>query len=296
MRKLVCIMLPALVVLLVTGLAISRPEKEAPTKPLMRQWAFGFGGYRLGLTLSPLNSAVRKNLKIDHGVIVEEVLEDSPADRAGIREGDIILKLNGKQVEDVGDIREMLSSMDKAAPMDVELMREGEKLTLTVTPEKREFNWAMGGMTGNYLGVELQELDEDLASYFQVDPKAGVLVAGVEDNTPAKEAGLRSGDVITYFNGQKVDSSDDVRRMLSKLDDNETAELTILRHGKSMKIIAKPEPQKFRMHNMPDIPEIPELSALPDAREMDQLREEIDRMKDEIREMKKEDIQLTTDH
>jgi C-terminal processing protease CtpA/Prc len=286
MKKTLLIVLPGLLLLLIAGLAVSRPEKEAPMAPLLaKHWSYAFGGYRLGLNLSTLDPAIRKNLKIDGGLLVEEVLDNSPAEKAGIKEGDILLKLDGKNVEDVGDIREKLDDLDKAQPMEVELLRNSEHLKLTVTPEKRDLNIMLAGMHGNYIGVELQGLDGDLASYFQAD--AGVLVARVENDSPAKQAGIRSGDVITQFNGEKVDSADDVRRMLDKLDGQQSADLTVLRHGKSMKVTVKPEQRGLRMmDHMPEIPRIPDLRQLrelPDSKEMDDLREEIDRLKDEMK-------------
>lgn len=289
MKKHLIIVLPGLLLLLIAGLAVSRPEKEAPMAPLAsKHWSYAFGGYRLGLNLSTLDPAIKKNLKVDGGLLVEEVVENSPAEKAGIKEGDILLRLDGKNVEDVGDIRDTLNDMDKAQPMEVELLRNGEHLKLTVTPEKRDFNIMLAGMRGNYMGVQLQELDSDLATYFQAD--SGVLVARVEEDSPAKEAGIRSGDVITQFNGEKVDSPDDIHRMLDKLDESQTADLMVLRHGKSMKLTVKPEQRGLRMmDHMPEIPRIPDMEhlrqELPDTKEMDNLREEIDKLKDEMKEL-----------
>lgn len=290
MKRTLLIALPGLLLLLIAGLAISRPEKEAPMAPLpAKHWSYAFGGYRLGLNLSTLDPALKKNLKIDSGLLVEEVMDDSPAEKAGIKEGDILLKLDGGNVEDVGDIREKLQDLDKTQSMEVELLRNGEHLKLTVTPEKRDFDFVMAGMRGNYMGVELQELDADLASYFQAEGGEGVLVARVEDDSPAKEAGIRSGDIITRFNGEKVNSAEDVHRLLNKLDEKQTADLAVLRHGKSMNLTVKPEQRGLRMmDHMPELPRIPDveqLRELPDSREMDDLREEIDRLKDQMKEL-----------
>lgn len=291
MKKSLIVVLPGLLLLLLAGLALSHPEKNTPPTPLPdKQWAYAFaGGYRLGLNLSPIAPSLMKNLKIDGGLLVEDVIDDSPAEKAGIQKGDILLKLDGKNVEDVGDIREILNDLDDTKPMELDLLRDGDHLKLSVTPEKREFNFMFAGMHGNYIGVQLQELDADLASYFQADPNAGVLVARVEDDSPASKAGIRSGDIIAQFNGEKVDSADDVRRMLDKLDEKESADLTVLRHGKSLKIVVTPERRGMRMmDHMPELPRIPDverLRELPDSKEMDDLREELDQLKDQLKEL-----------
>jgi predicted metalloprotease with PDZ domain len=124
-------------------------------------------------------------------------------------------------------------------------------------------------LRGNYLGVDLQELNPDLASYFQADAKSGVLVTRVDDDSPAEKAGLRAGDIISQFNGKKVTAADDLKDALDDLKEGEDAKLTVLRHGKQQQITAHPEQRS--MHNLP---ELRALRELPDMSELqDRLRE-----------------------
>lgn len=294
MKKSFLLVLPALLVLLAAGLAISHPENAAP-QAMVKRYSFALGGFRMGLSLSEPTSAVKKSLNIDHGVIVEGVVKGSPAEEAGIKEGDVILSVNDKDVEGAEDIQEQLSSMDKPEAMDVQILRDGHPMTVTVTPEKRDFKTFMTGMQGRYLGVELQDLDPDLAQYFQVDPKAGVLVARVVEDSPAQKAGLRSGDVITSMNGKKMEDADGVREALNDLnDDNESVSISILRHGKAMNLTATPEERHFNMHDMPALSGLQNMH-LPDPETMDQLREQMENMKDDYKSMKKEEIQQLKD-
>ena len=82
------------------------------------------------------------------------------------------------------------------------------------------------------LGVRVQDLSEELAGYFGV--KAGVLVAGVEAETPAAKAGVKAGDVITAVNGQAVTEPGELRREVAKVEDGKTADLAVTRDKKPL--------------------------------------------------------------
>lgn len=293
MKKLL-VLLPILLLVLIAGVAFSRPEpaESTPNYPQRRFWeSFPRSGIRLGVVLADDEPGSRKG-----GVRVERVVPDSPADQAGLKDGDVILRLDGERVSSPRDVREYLKGMDEPKEMQVEIERDGKPLTIQVTPEKRDvMRMAFGG--GVYLGVNLQELDKDLASYFQVDPNAGVLVTRVEPNSPAEKAGLRSGDVLTHVNGEKIGTPSDVVNKLDDVNEGDSLEITILRHGSEKKLTAQPEKREGFMGEMPDMPEIhrmlrdnPEFQQGMDDlhKQMDQLREEMQMRKDDLRKMKDE--------
>lgn len=87
------------------------------------------------------------------------------------------------------------------------------------------------------LGVRVQDLSEELASYFGV--KTGVLVSGVDAETPAAKAGVKAGDVITAVNGQAVADPGELRREMAKVDDGKTVDLTVTRDKKALNLKAE---------------------------------------------------------
>ena len=87
------------------------------------------------------------------------------------------------------------------------------------------------------LGVRVQDLSEDLAGYFGV--KTGVLVSGVDAETPAAKAGIKAGDVITAVNGQQVSEPGDLRREVSKVEDGKTVDLAVTRDKKALSLKAE---------------------------------------------------------
>jgi C-terminal processing protease CtpA/Prc len=286
MKKAFLIGLPiAAVLFLIVGLAYSNPEPQSPPPPHRPSWeSFPRSGFRLGVVLSDDNGDAK-------GVAIEKILPDSPADKAGLQEGDILVRIDGERIQTARDVREMLRSLEGTKDLQVEILRDGQPVTVTVTPEKREFP-SFPRMGGRYLGVNLQNLDPDLAAYFQVDPNEGVLVTRIEPDSPAAKAGFHSGDIITHINGNKISAAEDVSRIIS--DDNaETVEVIILRHGTEQKLIARPEKREFFNHRamMEGMEDVPQMLNSPEFNsEMENLKNELRELKDELQGMKQEDI------
>ncbi|PWT87579.1 MAG: hypothetical protein C5B54_12075, partial [Acidobacteria bacterium] len=227
--------------------AQTEPNRDYPMRHGMP-----VGGYRLGIVVSEVNPQMKDELRIDSGVIVNQVMHGSAADKAGIRKGDVILSINGDRVEDANDVREIMGSMEKPQQMEIDLIRDGKDMKIAVTPDKQR-NSFFGGMPRTHLGVELQDLDQNLSSYFKVAPDAGVLIVRVENGSPAEKAGLQSGDVVTECNGKKVGSARDLMDTVRDLQEDESADLTVLRHGSAMKFTVQPERRMgdFEMPQMP---------------------------------------------
>ncbi len=110
-----------------------------------------------------------------------------------------------------------------------------KRMKWKVAPMKKIFS------SGAYLGITLLELDEDLAGYFNVKAGEGVLVSGVEKETPAARAGFKSGDVIVQMADQAVRKSGDIHEALAALKKGDTIAITIVRQGKRETLKAEPD-------------------------------------------------------
>jgi S1-C subfamily serine protease len=227
-------------------------------------------------------------LKADSGVVIEDVLPDSAAEKAGLKDGDVIVSIDGNKVESERDIRRTLRDLENPKPLAIGILRDGKPLNISVTPEKREMSM-FAHLGGNYIGVDLQELDADLAKYFQTEPGSGVLVARVEPNSPADKGGLKSGDVITQLNGKQVTTDEDLRAILNDAKEGENVSLTVLRHGKVQNVTVKPEKRSFDFPKLQELRELRELPERPEFRQsMQELRREMEKLKDEMKQLKKE--------
>jgi C-terminal processing protease CtpA/Prc len=287
-RKLTLFFIPVVLVLAGVLLSYAVPEQGRVIDREVR--LFGpMGGFRLGVVLSPLPEKEGNT-----GVMVERVLPDSPAEKAGIREGDILKRIDGQSVADAGDVKNYLRKMEDQETVQLDIERDGKAMTLPVTPEARRF--ALWSFAGGYLGVDLQELNPDLASYFNVSPDAGVLVTSVEKDSPAEKAGILSGDVITTVDGKGVHSAGDVREALRDLEEGQEVPITVLRHGNAKDLTARIENRKPFLPDMPEFRhlsrEIPEVLKGPEfQKEMDNLKREMDKMKLQIEQLKKQDLE-----
>ncbi len=196
-------------------------------------------GY-LGVSIERLSRSEKKELDLSHGVLVTHVVEDGPADEAGIVEDDVIQYFNGKEIQKPDDLVREVRETKPKTEVKIVVIREGEREELTVHVGRfrsRFYSYGWGGedsvMTiiggGGYLGVHLQELNEDLAGYFGVKKDEGALILEVEEGSPAEEAGLKAGDVIVQIDEEEIAEPGDARETLSDFEEGDEVEIVVVR-------------------------------------------------------------------
>ncbi|MGA8862894.1 MAG: DegQ family serine endoprotease [Gallionella sp.] len=173
---------------------------------------------RLGVVIQGVNQELAKSFGLDKptGALVSSVDKDSPAEKAGIEPGDVILKFNGKEVDSSNDLPSMVADVTPGTKTSVEVWHDGKTRILSVDVGEMKIASAeaqsVGGDKGG-LGLEVRPLTADERK--QAEVGAGLLVENVEDG-PAANAGIQSGDVILSVNGEKVDSARKLRSLVSK--------------------------------------------------------------------------------
>jgi len=202
----------------------------------------------------------------EDGVGITGVKDGSPADKAGLKEGDKIVEIDSKKVHDADDIRHTIRALEPGDTIQVVVMREGKKKTVTTTlaegprpmwsgEEFRHFGPSgdfpgmhMGGMfSRTYLGVHVQGMTEELRAYFRAPRGRGVLVSRVEEDTPAGKAGLRAGDVIISVDGKGIVDRGDIGQALADKEPGDTVAVRIVRDGSEktldVEIAERPAPK-----------------------------------------------------
>ncbi|HEU5395489.1 MAG TPA: PDZ domain-containing protein, partial [Candidatus Methylomirabilis sp.] len=192
--------------------------------------AWGF----LGVGVQNMTPAVARALgrKETEGVLVNNVMPGLPAEAAGVRRGDLVLRFNGTPVKDVTTLQRAVSLTAVGTAAEVELLRDGALRTLTVTvgefrqaateapvPERR---------AQAALGLTVEELDAENAKKFKVKDEEGLVVAEVQEGGPAAAAGLRVGDLVAEVNRTAVRALGEYRRAL-KMEKGEVNLLLIKR-------------------------------------------------------------------
>lgn len=178
-------------------------------------------GY-LGLYPQDVSPALAKQFGLSEpkGAIVAELEADTPAARAGLKRGDVILSLNGQEVASANDLRLRISQTPPGTTVKLGISRDGKTQDVNVTlgelPEKAEKAGPSQGESGGLDGVEVQSLTPDLAEQLQLQPGTrGVVVTSVDPASQAAAAGLQRGDVIQEVNHKPVASIEEYRRAVS---------------------------------------------------------------------------------
>jgi Do/DeqQ family serine protease len=183
-------------------------------------------------------------MKDAHGVAITSVVPSSPADKAGLKTGDVVLKLNGKDVDDANTLRNEIASMRPGTDVTLTVLRNGQQqdihahlteLTADNTKSQRESEG--GGSTGpvtGKLGISVVPMSPDLAAQIGVPRSTrGLVVEDVDPSGAAAQAGIEAGDVIQEVNRQPVTSGADLQKALAR-SGNRAPLLLINRQGQTV--------------------------------------------------------------
>jgi serine protease Do len=257
------------------------PDLQEGQDPGQRNFSFFFdGGVFLGVRTEDISkdNMARYGMHDVRGVGITEVTKDSPAEKAGLRKDDVILRFDGESVTSVRKLTRLVSEHAPDQSVRITINRAGAEQELSATLEKRKLetnvfssslprvlrrgdnsdtfrvfpngNWppSVGGGDAPFvwtmganrrIGVSTQTLSKQLADYFGVKD-GGVLITSVTDNSPAGKAGLKAGDVITAIEGEKVTSPGDITHGLNKKDNGDVT-LTIIRDHNTRTVTVTPE-------------------------------------------------------
>ncbi len=188
----------------------------------------------LGVLIQPVTQAVaeRFKIKVHNGVWVGEVRDNTPAAKAGVQPGDVILQFAGQPVNSPRELQNLVERSPIGSSHPMVLLRDGKQLTINVTCNELPADaTAMTGASGrneggngssfDQLGIQVETLTSSLAEQLGVKADAGVAITAVEPGTPAAMAGLAKGMVITQANRQPVKSPADLRKALESKSLNE---------------------------------------------------------------------------
>ncbi|MBI5216215.1 MAG: PDZ domain-containing protein [Ignavibacteriae bacterium] len=227
--------------------------------------------------------AERKNLKTTSGAYVSSVVDNSAAEDAGIEKGDVIVKYNGKEVEDSDELTSLVRKTKPGTSVDILVERDGENKTLKAEIDRLKdsdfsfFNFddedfhvrvpdpprvnvrpriQVFGNQSQMHGLVVQSISKQLAEYFEVPGKKGALVTEVKKSSDAEKAGLKAGDVVTKVGSVNVWDADDLMEELNDADEGDELSLEVIRKGKlstmKMKISETEDEDDWSFHVAPD--------------------------------------------
>ncbi|MBM4136943.1 MAG: DegQ family serine endoprotease [Nitrospira sp.] len=197
----------------------------------------------LGVTIQELTPelAQKFGLKKSKGALVSDITEGSPAERAGILRGDIVLEFNGREVKDVSSLRNMVAQSKIGSEITMKILRSGKEYTVKVIivelprevaevlPDQLPEESGAGALTG----LTVLDLTKEIARQLGFNKsEKGVVVVRVEPGSPADEAGIQKGDIIKEIDRRQIGNLEDFNRIASHIKENDTVLLFINRNGK----------------------------------------------------------------
>lgn len=198
----------------------------------------------LGVQIQSISELAAQSLGIDkeQGVLVSDVVANSPAEEAGVHIGDIILRIDGRSLNRPKDLSKLVAQTQSGNTSVLNIMRKGELHTFNVTISAHPNNEVRLAKASSQpqkstgkLGVYLSDLTPRARKHFAIERnKRGVLVTDIEPNSPAAKAGIRSGDIISMVNQERVDSpSGVIARVKQAVEENKSSVLVLVeKHGR----------------------------------------------------------------
>jgi serine protease Do len=296
--------------LLLAGLALARsdvraqekaPEAKKVEKKVVVRHA---GGGRLGVGLDETEGDLR-------GARVRSVEKDSPAEKAGVKEGDVVVRFDGEAVRGASHLARLVRETPSGRSVSLEVSRGGavQKLTATLADRRQTVSvftreggpgfafempdfevdvpeppeppapphaphapappplphaWSWKGDDGHNLvfrtlggprklGIEYMEIGEQLAAFFKLSGKAGVLVTSVDADGPAAKGGMKAGDVVLKLGAETIGDGDDLREAVAEAEGGKEVTVTVQRDGRPLGLKVTPAKPEMKVLRQPGI-------------------------------------------
>lgn len=197
----------------------------------------------LGVQIQPLTPELAKqfNLKDEHGVLLVDVVEGGPAEKSGLKRGDVIIEFDGKKIENPFQLRNMVAATSPGKEIQAKIIRNGAQLTAKIIVEEIPVETKTTPVVpavfdNNMKGVSVIDLTDDIVKQFGITKKVkGVIVNAIAEDSPAASS-IMKGDIIIEINRKPITSIKEYNDIVSKIEKNQLVLLLIIRGGSSQYI------------------------------------------------------------
>ena len=197
----------------------------------------------LGVMIQKITPELAKSFGLSQreGALVGDVIPDGPAAKGGVKRGDVIVMFDGQQVKDMEDLPKIVAATRPNSVVDVEVIRDGSRMTLSVSIELLEDSQETVVAKADPLGLQVQDITEELAQSLKLESVEGVLVSDVTAGNAAAEAGIRRGDVISEMNRSIVKDMRDYQNLMASVQKGSSVLFLVKRGGSTIYIAVKVE-------------------------------------------------------
>lgn len=197
----------------------------------------------LGVMIQEITAELKDKLRLQNekGALVADITPGGPAEKAGIKRGDVIVSFDGKDIIEMKDLPFTVAATPVDKKVIVEVIRKGKKESLKVKvgelEEQREAEQAPEKRS--FLGMTVEEITPEIARKFRLTEKLGIVVVQVEDNSPAGEAGIKPGDIVIEVDQEPVRDIGRYREMIRKYKKGDTILFLLKRRGATLYLTLK---------------------------------------------------------
>lgn len=195
----------------------------------------------LGVTLQPIDSDLAHFYQIDgvYGALVTDVIKDSPAEKAGLLQEDVIIMYDDQKVDNIGHFRNIVSLMAPGSKLTLKVIRNGKEieLKLKIGEAPKNDKKLENNLPIEKLGLTVQDLDAEKKQQYK-DLDGGVIVMKVVPDSPADIAGIRPGNVIVAINRKKVTSAAEFTKQLEQSAEEHQKVLLMIRQGEVVRFVS----------------------------------------------------------
>ena len=234
-----------------SSIALDIVDSLTKTGKVVRGW--------MGVAIQEITPALAKSFKLPEqrkGVLISDVNENGPSHAAGIKRGDVVVSFNGRDVQSVSQLRNLVARTVVGRDAEIKILRDGKEQTLKVKVAERPTDEMLARKEpapsapaetikppDNVLAaLKVQALDAATMSQLNIPAKTtGVVIAAVAAGTSAEEAGIQRGDVIQEINHEPVKNVDDYQKAAAKVKKDEMAVLLLSRQGNNLFVAVNPK-------------------------------------------------------
>jgi serine protease Do len=189
----------------------------------------------LGVTIQVVTQEIKEKfgLKTQEGALIGEVTKGSPADKGGLKRGDVIINFDGRRVKTMNVLPTMVAETPVGKKVEVAIIRDGKEQRITVKIGELEEDTEVAAITPKVeesFGLSVQELTPEIAESLSLKGEKGVIISGVKRGSPASEAGLQRGDLIQEIEHEPVKNLRDYKRIMNESSSKKQI-LIVVKHG-----------------------------------------------------------------
>ena len=192
----------------------------------------------LGVIIQKITTELKNklDLKDERGALVADITPGGPADKAGIKRGDVIIYFDKKEIKEMSELPYIVASTPVGKLVTVEVIRKGEKkgIQVEIGELKEKGEPRVVSEAKPKLGLTVQEITPELARNFGLSEKSGLVVVQVESNTPAAEAGMKPGDIILEIDQVEVKDIEHFNQKIQEYKKGDTILFLMKRRGSTL--------------------------------------------------------------